>query len=85
MLFNNSGLFYILTIRNGGLFIMSQSSQDLLTVDELADALKVKKSWVYGKTRETGPDAMPRIRAGKYLRFEYEPVLDWLRKNSTEG
>jgi len=29
--------------------------QDFLTVDELAEKLKVPKSWVYSRTRETGP------------------------------
>lgn len=58
--------------------------QNLLTVDELAATLKVPKSWVYSRTRETGPGAMPRIRAGKYVRFEKEEVMDWLRKRTTE-
>ena len=59
--------------------------QDLLTVDELAEKLKVKKSWVYSKTRETGPESMPRIKAGKYIRFEMERVMDWLRAQSTSS
>jgi len=42
---------------------------DYLTVDELAEKLKVAKSWVYSRTRETGPDTMPRIKVGKYRRF----------------
>ena len=61
------------------------NNQDLMTVDELANALKVKKSWVYCKSREIGPDAIPRIKAGKYLRFQYDKVLGWLKKqNETE-
>lgn len=58
------------------------SFKELITVDELAERLRVPKSWVYCKTREHGPKAMPRIRTGKYLRFQYSAVLDWL-KNST--
>ena len=57
---------------------------ELLTVDELAERLKVPKSWVYFHTRQSGPDAMPRIRTGKYIRFEFDAVLGWL-KNSTAG
>ena len=57
-------------------------NQNLLTVDELAETLKIPKSWVYGKTRETGPDAIPRIRVGKYIRFELEKVMDWLKNQS---
>jgi predicted DNA-binding transcriptional regulator AlpA len=54
-------------------------NQDLLTVPELAKSLKVKKSWVYSRSRETGPDAMPRIKVGKYLRFELDKVMKWLK------
>ena len=57
-------------------------TKELITVEELAKKLRVPKSWVYGKTREHGPGAIPRIRTGKYLRFEYDAVMDWL-KNST--
>ena len=39
-------------------------NQNLLTVDELAESLNVKKSWVYSRSRETGPDAMPMIKVG---------------------
>jgi excisionase family DNA binding protein len=58
------------------------SFRELITVVELAYRLKVPKSWVYGKTREKGPEAIPRIQTGKYIRFEYEKVIDWL-ENST--
>ena len=54
--------------------------QNLLTVDELAEKLKLRKSWVYSRTRETGPDAMPRLRCGKYLRFRLDVVIEWLEK-----
>jgi excisionase family DNA binding protein len=53
--------------------------QNLLSVDELAESLRVPKSWVYSRSRERGPDAMPRIRVGKYLRFELDKVMDWLK------
>ena len=56
--------------------------QDLLTLNELAEKLKVKPSWVYGYTRQTGPGAIPRIKVGKYLRFRESEVMDWLRKQS---
>ncbi len=35
--------------------------QDFITVDELAESLRVPKSWVYSRTLETGPDSMPVI------------------------
>ena len=52
---------------------------DFLTVDELAESLKVPKSWLYSRTRETGPDAIPRIKVGKYIRFEKDKVMNWLK------
>jgi len=55
---------------------------ELLTVQELAEKLKVKKSWVYSRTRETGPEAMPRICLGKYRRFKIEDVLAWCETQS---
>ena len=55
---------------------------EFLTVSELAEALKVPKSWLYSRTRETGPGTMPRLKVGKYLRFEYQAVMDWLRKQN---
>jgi len=60
-------------------------NQNLLTVDELAESLNVPKSWIYSRTRETGPDAMPKISVGKYRRFVLDDVLEWLKnQNETE-
>ena len=60
-------------------------NQNLLTVDELAESLSVPKSWVYGKSREKGPDAMPKIKVGKYCRFVLNDVLDWLKNQNKEN
>ena len=54
--------------------------EPLMTVEELAQGLRVKKSWIYGKTRETGPEAIPRIKVGKYIRFRKSEVMAWLEK-----
>lgn len=54
----------------------------LLRVDDLARALNVPKSWVYSRTRETGPGAMPKLKVGKYRRFILADVLAWLRKKN---
>lgn len=56
--------------------------RSLLTVDELAQILKVPKSWIYGKTREAGPESMPRLYIGKYLRFFETDVMNWLKKQN---
>ena len=57
-------------------------NQNLLTVDELAESLSVPKSWIYSRSRETGPDAMPKIKVGKYCRFVLNDVLAWLKSQN---
>jgi len=55
---------------------------DLLTVDELAGVLRVPKSWVYSRTKETGLGSMPRVVVGKYRRFVLADVMAWLEKQT---
>lgn len=52
--------------------------EQLLTLEELAQKWKVKRSWIYARTRETGPGSLPRIKCGKYLRFREKDVVAWL-------
>jgi len=52
----------------------------LLTVSELAGLLQVKPSWVYTKVAQ---DAIPHIKVGRYVRFEYERVMRWLQAEKT--
>jgi hypothetical protein len=47
----------------------------LLTVDEVAIQLRVKRSWVYSHA-----DALGVFRLGKYLRFSWPKVLERLEK-----
>lgn len=58
--------------------------ENLISVSELAESLNVPKSWIYSRTRETGPDAMPRLNVGKYRRFVLGDVLAWLRKRNQD-
>lgn len=51
---------------------------DLLTPAELAERLKVPKSWVYEKTRERSRDPLPVMRIGKYMRFHWPDIVTWL-------
>lgn len=59
---------------------------DLLTPEELAARLKVPKSWVFEQTRERAKvrnkTPLPCIRLGKYLRFSWVQVSNWLTQNS---
>jgi hypothetical protein len=58
---------------------------DLLTPEELAARLKVSKSWVFEQTRERSKvrnkSPLPCIRLGKYLRFSWVEVSEWLTQN----
>lgn len=60
-------------------------NEDLLTLGELAEKLKVHKSWLYSRTREREPGAIPRIKVGKYIRFVESDVMDWLKRKQQDG
>jgi excisionase family DNA binding protein len=60
-------------------------TEKLLTVEELAEELKTPPSWIYSRTRQTGPDSIPVIRVGKYCRFKISDVLAWLERKSEES
>ena len=62
----------------------SESTDIFLTVDELSERLKVHKSWIYAQTRQTGPNAIPRIKVGKYLRFEWIEIEKWIMRQQGE-
>jgi hypothetical protein len=65
---------------------MSIVHTDLLTPEELADRLKVPKSWVFEHTRNRAKVRnkmpLPCIRLGKYLRFSWVAVCDWMAQNN---
>lgn len=52
---------------------------DILTPQELAKRLKVPLSWVYKQTARRGPDSLPVLRCGMYLRFSWPDVCAWMR------
>jgi excisionase family DNA binding protein len=53
-------------------------AEELLTVAEVAAALKVPVSWVYERTRRSGTDQIPHFKLGKYLRFHWSTLREWL-------
>ncbi len=57
----------------------------LLTINDLVERTQLPKSWWYLRTRETGPEALPRVRCGKYLRFDWDEDQAWLRKQKKEN
>jgi excisionase family DNA binding protein len=63
--------------------INAQTLDELLTVDDVAARLKVRKSWVYEHTRGRGTpcaERLPHIKIGKYVRFEATDVRAFLEK-----
>ena len=52
----------------------------ILTVQQVADLLRIPRSSVYEKTRvrRSGVPPLPCRRVGKYLRFFEAEVLSWL-------
>ncbi len=53
---------------------------ELLTVRDVANLLRVPTSWVYERTRRRGNDQLPHVKLGKYLRFEEAAVIDFIRR-----
>jgi hypothetical protein len=49
---------------------------DILTVNELAERLKVQRTWVYENQRRDNP--LPALHCGRYLRFSWPAVCEWL-------
>lgn len=57
----------------------------ILTLAELAERLKVSERWVYEKTRRRSPNPLPTIRIGRYLRFNWISVSAWLNEQEKSG
>ena len=53
-----------------------------LTVEEAADLLRVKISWLYERTRT---NEVPHLKIGKYLRFDRKELLAWTRQFRRDG
>ena len=51
----------------------------LVTPKELAAILKVPVSWLYQRTR-LGPAAIPFLRVGRYVRFDPQQVIAFLKE-----
>lgn len=58
----------------------AHNNEELLTINELANILKVPKGWIYQRTRERSPSGLPFFKIGKYLRFSLSDVQAWLHE-----
>ena len=63
---------------------MEQGTKALATAQELAAILKVPVSWIYQRTR-LGPEALPFIRVGRYVRFDPQQVIAFLEAKGRTG
>ena len=61
---------------------INTGGDDLVTGDELCQKLKIKKSFLYAPVRRKGPDALPCIMIGKYLRYDLRAVREWIEKQN---
>ncbi|HWO27223.1 MAG TPA: helix-turn-helix domain-containing protein [Candidatus Acidoferrum sp.] len=57
-----------------------RAGNQLLTVREVAEMLRVPVSWVYGRMRKRSREQLPAYRLGKYWRFREEEILAWVRR-----
>jgi hypothetical protein len=57
--------------------------EDILTPKQLSKRLQLPLSWIYEKSRKGGKHGrpLPVLRAGRYLRFSWVDVCEWLRQN----
>jgi len=63
---------------------MNAIGRKLITADQLAGALNVPKSWIYDRTRQ-GPEAIPFIRLGAYVRFDAEEVINFFKTHGSKS
>jgi len=53
-------------------------NDQLVTIEQMAAILQVKPSWIYFRTMRTGANSIPRMKIGKYLRFDPGKVMQWI-------
>ncbi len=60
------------------------STGDILTAEQVAARLQVDIGWVYAQTgrraRVRNPDPLPYRKMGRYLRFSWAEVQEWLNR-----
>ncbi len=54
-----------------------------LTIEKLSEYLQVPKGWIYERTRRDGPEMIPHLKLGRYIRFnpQSEAFQKWLREH----
>ena len=64
-----------------GAIPMRTTDEELLTVEDVAEILRVPNSWVYERTRRRSADRIPGFRIGKYWRFRLGDIKAWLEES----
>lgn len=54
----------------------------LLTVDEVAERLRVTKCWIYTEVRA---GRLPHVRLGRYVRFRADAIDSWIEEIERGG
>lgn len=62
--------------------ILTNQTPGWLTIDEAAALIRVRKSWLYERTRT---NTVPHVKLGKYLRFDRDELLAWTKKFHRDG
>jgi excisionase family DNA binding protein len=60
---------------------VTMQADELITVQDLAKRLNVPVSWIYQRTRR-GQHSIPHIKLGKYVRFNWHQVFQFLQENN---
>lgn len=55
----------------------------LVDVKEMARILNLPVSWIYGRTM-LGPEAIPHVKLGKYLRFNPDEVVNFFKEKENK-
>lgn len=51
--------------------------ENLIGIVKMAEKLDVQVSWLYQRTRT---NEIPHYKLGKYVKFDVQKILEWIRK-----
>ena len=69
----------ICTILQGVMPIVAKQDDSIMSVQELADCLKVKPNWIY---KQVQFKSIPYFHAGKFPRFKRKEIEAWIQEHS---
>jgi excisionase family DNA binding protein len=61
--------------------VSMQSSEPILTIEQVAERLQLRPSTVYELTRRRSRHPLPVLRVGKFLRFRWSQIEHWLNES----